>query len=239
MIQAGWDDVPHLDDRTKKELLASTPPHLRDARSKGIPSLGAGAIYPVSDEDIICAPFQVPPYWKRAFGFDVGWNKTAGVWGAWDPIDGTCYVYAEHYRGQAEPVIHAEAVRARGDWIPGAIDPAARGRGQKDGEQLLQNYRDLGLNLTPADNAVETGLYLVWQAFSVGKLKVFSTCQNVLAERRIYRRDENGKVVKEFDHAMDALRYLMMTGRHLARAVPVDRANLFAPPGVLDGNTAY
>ena len=36
---AGWDDVPHLEERTKTELLESTPPHLRDARSKGIPSL--------------------------------------------------------------------------------------------------------------------------------------------------------------------------------------------------------
>ncbi len=43
-VMAGWDDVPHLDERTKRKLLASTQPYLRDARSKGIPSLGTGAI---------------------------------------------------------------------------------------------------------------------------------------------------------------------------------------------------
>jgi len=47
MVMAGWDDVPHLSEQQKKLMLAETPPYLRDARSKGIPSLGAGAIYPV------------------------------------------------------------------------------------------------------------------------------------------------------------------------------------------------
>ena len=27
VVQAGWDSVPHLDDKTKKELLDSTPPN--------------------------------------------------------------------------------------------------------------------------------------------------------------------------------------------------------------------
>ena len=239
MVQAGWDDVPHLDEATKRELLNSTPPYLRDARAKGIPSLGSGAVYPVADEDIICQPFEIPAYWRRAYGFDVGWKKTAACWGSEDPVDGTWYIYAEHYRGQAEPVIHAESIKARGGWIPGAIDPAARGRGQRDGEQLIQDYRDLGLNLTPADNAVEAGLYTVWQAFSIGRLKVFSTCMNLLAERRVYRRDENGKIVKEYDHLMDALRYLMMTGRGLARQRPIGESRVLTPIQVLDQRVNY
>ncbi len=78
---------------------------------------------------------------------------------------------AEHYRGQAEPAVHAEAIRARGAWIKGAIDPASRGRGQRDGEQLLQNYRDLGLHLMPAQNGVEAGLFEVYQRLGGGRLK--------------------------------------------------------------------
>jgi hypothetical protein len=54
-------------------------------------------------------------------------------------------------------MVHAEAIRARGAWIPGVID-AARGRGQKDGDQLLRIYRELGLDLEPASNGVEAGL---------------------------------------------------------------------------------
>jgi hypothetical protein len=36
VVMAGWDDVPHLDEQTKKDLYASIPPYQRDARSKRI-----------------------------------------------------------------------------------------------------------------------------------------------------------------------------------------------------------
>lgn len=221
LINAGWDDVPHLDETTKAELLASTPPHLRDARSKGIPSLGSGAIYPIVESEFVCPPFAIPEYWPRAYGLDVGWKRTAGVWGAWDRTTDTVYLYAEHYRGQAEPSTHAAAIKARGDWVPGVIDPASRGRSQKDGEQLLSLYREQGLILTPADNAVEAGLYDVYLRLTTSRLKVFSTLTNWLSEYRLYRRDEKGRIVKEFDHLMDATRYLIRSGQSVCATRPV------------------
>lgn len=217
---ATWDDAPHLTADQKNELYESIPPYQRDARSKGIPQLGSGAIYPVPESEIICDPIEIPDYWPRVYGMDVGWNRTAGVWGAIDQESSTVYLYSEHYRGQAEPSVHADAVKSRGDWIPGVIDPAARGRGQRDGEQLLQDYTDLGLDLVPAKNAVESGLYAVWQRLSGQKLKVFKTCQNWLDEYRIYRRDEKGKVVKTNDHLMDATRYLIVSGLDCATVKP-------------------
>ena len=222
-IQAGWDDVPHLDEKTKAELLASTPPHLRDARTKGIPSLGAGAIYPVPVSEIEVDPFPIPRFWKRAYALDVGWNKTAALWGAEDPSDGAIYFYAEHYRGQEQPAIHAEAIKARGRWIKGAIDPAARGRQQADGAKLMDSYRALDLSLVPAVNAVEAGLYEVWQRLSTGRIRIFSTLQNFKAEYRMYRRDEHGKIVKAFDHLMDCGRYLIMTWDQIASVQQPDR----------------
>jgi hypothetical protein len=66
-----------------------------------------------------------------------------------------------------------------------------------------------------ADNAVEAGLYEVWQRLSTGRLKVFNNLSNFRTEYRMYRRDENGKIVKKNDHLMDAARYLVMTnGKH-------------------------
>lgn len=224
VVTATWDHAPHLGAKQKAELTASIPPHQRDARSKGVPALGAGAIYPVPESDILCTPFDIPEHWPRAYGLDVGWNRTAAIWGALDRESDVIYLYAEHYRGQAEPSIHADAIRARGAWIPGAIDPAARGRAQADGRALLSAYLDLGLQLTPADNAVEAGLHAVWQRLSSGRLKVFRSCQNWLGEYRLYRRDEAGRVVKQRDHLMDATRYLVMTGPGIARTRPADAA---------------
>lgn len=222
VIVAGWDDVPHLSEQDKADLLASYPPHERDARSKGMPSLGAGAIYPVAESDIIVDPFELPVWWTRSYSMDVGWNRTAAVWQAWDREADLVYLYSEYYRGEAEPAIHAEAVRARGKWMHGVIDPAARGRSQTDGEQLMRKYLDLGLHVTVAKNAVEAGIYEVWSRLSTGRLKVFKTLQHWLFEYRIYRRDEKGRIIKENDHLMDATRYLLMSGLAVAMTQPQD-----------------
>lgn len=108
----------------------------------------------------------------------------------------------------------------------GTIDPASRGRGQKDGEQLLQSYIDLGLMLTPAENGVEAGLFKVWERLSTGRLKVFRTLQNWMAEYRLYRRNEKGAVVKSADHLMDATRYLIVSGLQLGLVAPDAGAQL-------------
>jgi hypothetical protein len=227
LVMATWDDAPHLSPEIKKALWDALPPHQRDARSKGIPQLGSGAIFPVPESDITCDPFEIPDHWPRCYALDVGWNRTAAAWLAHDRDSGTVYLYSEHYRGQAEPSVHAEAIRARGEWIPGVIDPAARGRSQRDGEQLMQQYQDLGLNLIEANNAVEAGIYAVWQRLSGGRLKVFKTCQSWLAEYRLYRRDDKGRIVKSNDHLMDGTRYGVMSGLDIAITKPVESFKTF------------
>jgi hypothetical protein len=239
VTMATWADVPHLDERAKAELMASIPPYQRDARTKGIPQLGSGAIYPVSEDDIVCDPFEIPVYWPRAFAFDVGWNRTAAVWGAIDTENDIIYLYSEHYRGQAEPAVHAHAIRSRGDWIPGCIDPAARGRGQRDGQQLFQNYVDLGLQLTPADNTVEAGLFDVWQRLSTGRLRVFKTMQSWLQEYRLYRRDEKGAIVKTNDHLMDTTRYFVRTGVQIAIVDPLAVQRMGGVSGMISDYDPY
>lgn len=222
VVMATWDDAPHLSQAVKDELWNSIPPFQRDARSKGVPQLGAGAIFPVPESDFVVDDFPLPAHWPRAYGMDVGWNRTAAPWGAWDRETDTLYLYSEHYRGQAEPSIHAEAVKSRGAWIPGVMDPASRGRSQRDGQQLMQDYKDLGLDIDVAFNGVESGLYEVWQRLSTGRLKVFRSMGNWLFEFRLYRRNEKGQIVKENDHLMDGTRYLVMSGLERAKVKPAD-----------------
>ena len=216
VTMTGWDDVPHLDERDKQILLASIPPYQRDARTKGIPQLGSGAVYPVPESEFMVAPFDIPKHWKRVYGLDVGWNRTAAVWAAIDPETNIIHLYNEYYKGEAEPSIHAVGIKARGDWIPGIIDTAARGRSQIDGDNLFKMYTDLGLKVNNANKSVETGLYTCWELLSTGQIKVFNTMTNFLNEIRMYRRDEKGKIIKSNDHLMDAFRYLIMTGREIA-----------------------
>ena len=214
LTTATWDDAPHLSEKDKEELLAAFPPHQRDARSKGIPSLGSGAIYPVPESEIIVPSFEIPRHFRHVYGLDVGWNNTAAVFLAIDPDNHIAYLTSDYKRGNAEPSVHAEAIRsrARGHGKPGVIDPAANGRSQKDGQNLMSLYRNLGLNVTNAENSVESGIYEVWQLLSTGRLKVFSSCSAFLEEYRVYRRDEKGRIVKDNDHIMDALRYAIVSG---------------------------
>lgn len=214
-IQAGWEDVPHIPEHDKQAVIATCLPYLLDARTKGSPSLGAGAIYPIPESEISCAPFEIPAHWPKAYGMDVGWNRTAVIWGARDPGSGVMYLYSEHYQGQGEPASHADAIRGRGAWIPGVIDPSCLGSSQIDGRTLIDIYTNFGLRLTTAVNAVEAGITEVWQLLVGGRLKVMTNCQNWLKEYRQYHRDDkgNGKIVKRDDHLMDATRYLVVSGR--------------------------
>jgi phage terminase large subunit-like protein len=233
VVNATWDDVPHLSAAEKAVLLASIPPFQRDARTRGLPVLGAGVIYPVPEEDYLIDPFEIPKHWLRAYGMDVGWNWTACPWGAYDQESDTWYLYYEYKRGEAEPSIHAAAIKGPGAWIRGVIDPTANGRGEDDGIALLTKYQALGLHLFPAMNAVSTGLYDCWDRLSTGRLKVFRSLSALRNEIRLYRRDEKGRVVKVNDHLMDAMRYLIMSGREVAQSFPVIAPPPSAPPVML------
>jgi hypothetical protein len=204
----------------KEAMLSEFPPHERAARSRGEPMLGSGAVYPIIEERFLERDFEIPSWWKLCYGLDVGWNKTAAAWGALDPQTDVLHLYAEYYVSRAEPAVHVQGIRAKGVWIPGVIDPASRGRSQFDGEQLIGKYREMGLSVTPAINAVEAGIQAVWGRLSSGRLKVFESLQHWRDEIRGYCRDDKGKVKKEYDHLMDATRYLVMSG--LGRAMSVE-----------------
>jgi len=246
VIGATWDDAPHLTEQQKTELLAAIPAYQRDARSKGVPQLGSGAIYPIAEAEITIEPFEIPPSWPRVYALDVGWRRTAALWGAWDQQSDIVYLYSEHYQGMAEPLIHAEAIKARGIWIPGVVDPASQGANQVDGKRLIDMYVEHGLNLAYADNAVETGIQRVWTRLSTGRLKAFSSLLNFFAEYRIYRRDEKGKIVKDNDHLQDCCRYLCASGLNIATTAPPEDYQIwdaqeggYCQTDMVDSMTAY
>jgi hypothetical protein len=216
---------PHLDDTEKRALIATTPPYQIQARTEGEPTLGAGSIYPIAESEITVDVFEVPSHWPRAYGMDVGWNRTAVIWGAQDLSSGVLYLYSEHYQGQGEPASHAQAIRSRGEWIPGVIDPACLGSSQIDGRSLMELYREFGLNLDTAVNTVEAGITDVWQRLVSGRLKVMRHLDHWFREFRRYHRDDKGygKIIKRDDHLMDATRYLVVSGREKMKVKSVKK----------------
>ena len=219
-VTAGWADAPHLDARAIADLKASIPAFQLEARMNGTPALGSGKIYQVPEDDFRVTPFPIPKHFKQAYGLDVGILCTAAVFGAWDEDADVLYLHSLHYAPDQIAAIHADAILRRGKWQRGVIDPAARGRNPVDGQRLIEVYERLGLDLTPADNAVSAGIFEVNGRLVSGRLKVFSSLSEWFAEYRLYRRQEN-KIVKAKDHAMDATRYLCQSGRDVARCAPL------------------
>jgi hypothetical protein len=195
------------------------------ARSLGEPAMGEGAIYPIDIEELLVDDFPIPETWPRVFGLDVG--KTAGIWGALNPDTDVLYLWREYYSEEYNPILHAAAIKASGDWIPGVVDPASLGSSQVDGRKLFEVYSELGLILVPADNSVESGIQEVWMRLSTGRLKVFKSLSRWRTEFGRYHRKKvetvfgiKDKIVKKDDHLMDASRYLVVSGIPIARVKP-------------------
>lgn len=235
--QISWEEVPHLDDKAKADLLRTIPEYQRDARSTGVPSLGAGLIYQISENDVRVKDFPIPDHWKRCWALDSGWNWTAAIWGAYDPDAHITYLYSCYKRGQAEPSVHADAIRSRGAWIPGVGDAADINK--LDGRQLISIYKDTHkLNIELPIKAVEAGIYKVWTQLTAGGLKVFASLSPWFEEYRFYARDEKGKIIKKNDHLMDATRYLIMSGLDRAITKPFqqeDKPRFISPEEIAVG----
>jgi hypothetical protein len=224
-------DVDHYSDAEREQIIASYPAHEREARAKGIPTLGSGRIFPVPEESIIVAPFAIPAYWRRITGMDFGWDHpTAAAWLAHDADTDTIYLYADYAESQTLLPVHAAAIKARGDWIPVAWPhDGYQVKDALQGDQLAEQYRKAGVKMLPehaqfepaASDAetkqsvvsVEAGLQEMLTRMTTGRFKVFSTCQKWLGEFRMYHR-KDGVVVKLLDDVISASRYGMMMLRY-------------------------
>jgi phage terminase large subunit-like protein len=139
------DDAEHYTPEERQKIIDSYPAHEREARTKGIPSLGSGRIFPVPEEDITVTPFAIPKHWVQVAGIDFGWDHPTGAAClAWDRDADIIYV-TKNYRKREAPVhTHAAALKPWGDWLPwswphdGNNDTAA-------GENLASQYKAQGM----------------------------------------------------------------------------------------------
>jgi hypothetical protein len=67
---------------------------------------------------------------------------------------------------------------------------------------------------------VEAGLLAVWNRMVTGRFKVFKSLLPFFEEFRLYRRNDKGRIVKENDHLMDCMRYLVLSGMKRAVSMP-------------------
>lgn len=217
-----WD-AEHYDEEQRRAILQSYPAHERDARARGIPVLGSGRIFPVSDEDIAIPPIEIPEHWPVIGALDFGWDHpTAAVKLAWDRDADCLYVTHAYKARQATPVIHGAALKAWGRNLPWAWPHDGLQHDKGSGRMLAEVYREQGLAMLKAhaqfpdgSNGVEAGLMILLERMQTGRLKVFAHLQEWFSEFRLYHR-KDGRVVKEYDDLMAATRYGLMSLRFAA-----------------------
>jgi phage terminase large subunit-like protein len=226
------EDAEHYSPEERRRIIASYPPHEREARTRGVPTLGSGLIFPVMEEELVVEPFAVPSIWPQIVGVDFGYDHPFGAARlAWDRDNDVVHVVATYRSRQTTPIFHAAAIRPWGDWIPVAWPHDGLQHDKGSGDQLAKLYRAQQLNMLPehatfedGGNGVEAGIAEMLDRMLTGRWKVFSTCADWLEERRLYHR-KDGKIVKERDDVLSASRYGLMMLRHAAVNRPGGMAN--------------
>ncbi len=220
VIRMTIDDAEHISPERRAEIIASYPPHEVEARTMGIPVLGSGRIYPVTEESISVEAFAVPKHWALIGGMDFGWDHpTAAVQLAWDRDTDTVYVGACYRRRQATPLEHSAALRPWGAF-PWAWPHDGHHTMKDGGKAFRDQYNEAGMNMlaghaTHPDGGygVEAGIMEILTRMQTGRFKVFAHLAEWWAEFRLYHR-KDGTIAKERDDIMDATRYAVMSLRY-------------------------
>lgn len=166
-------DAPHFTPEMIDDFIATTPYHQRDMRTKGIPILGVGAIYPFRTADITCAPFEIPENWRVLAALDFGYTGESDpsiiVFIAYDPETGRKYLFREwSNHSRITPLVTERDVYANAH-MPDYMASKITGRQPNDwAEQVsvrseeLRTFEGLGIPSIPVvapndGNGVQAG----------------------------------------------------------------------------------
>lgn len=227
---ASWDDAPHLSKEDRDRLAASYRDHERDARTKGIPMMGEGAVFPVSDEKIRVDPFRIPDHWARIKGCDFGIDHpAAGSEIAWDRDADVVYVIDCYRKKDETAAYHAAWFNKSNRWVPVAWPHDGMNREKSGGKTLADHYRSHGVNMlsksaryprAPGDEhdkggpqPVEPIIDEVLERMGTGRFRVFSNLSDWFEEKRSYHR-KDGKIVDRRDDILKSTFYALMMKRY-------------------------
>lgn len=181
-----------------------------------------GLVWPeFNHKQHVISPIAIPDWWEKIGALDVALSgTTAALYCAVDE-DGILNIFGEYYEQNVRASEVSDVIRGKVQrWV---ADPAGRSKNvNREGQlfSLYDEYQDYGITLRPAENEVYAGINRVAEFLKNNRIKIFSTCKNLLAEiERYHWSDEKEtasgtlqpKPYKSFDHAVDCLRYLVMS----------------------------
>lgn len=231
--EVATEDNTHIEAGAIESLLFTLDADERDARTKGS---GVGLntlIYPEFNKNIIPALNEdqwknLREFWKHFTMMDHGLrNPTAILFGAVGPDD-DIIIYHEYY--EAQRLVHENAYyykqlvkqfKVKVDYMVG--DPSTQNTDPITGTSIRTEYMENDVFYLLGNNDVHAGILRVKSMLDKGRLHITENCKKTIREARRYkwakpisnklqsRSNLLEKPVKKDDHAMDALRYGIMS----------------------------
>ena len=232
-MMKGWDDAPHITPEKAKRMLESFPEHQRDMRTKGVPMLGHGRIYDLSDDFILCDMPVIPEHWFCIGGMDFGWDHPQAFIKLYEDRDNEQYYVTNSWKGRklsANDAYGATQSYLKDVPIAWPHDGLQHEKGRSDALQQKTHYEKAGFKMLhdmatwpEGGNSVENGLYLLLDLMRKGQLKFVRGQNDLMDEYRQYHRNDKGKIVKTNDDLLDAVRYAFMMRRYAVRVGDVGK----------------
>jgi hypothetical protein len=200
-IEVPVDQVP----RIKKDYLEQVRRQMGESwyRQEFCCSFEAleGLVYPDFHRCVVEADGVPPGRWYGGIDFGLR-NPFAAVWGVVDRDD-VLWLVGEHFARDQTLAYHAGHLPRGVTWY---ADPS--------GAREIKELQAAGFNIRKGDNDRRPGIAAVRSRLQNGTLRILAgTCPNLLAEAQLYRHDPESErseePIKEHDHALDALRYLI------------------------------
>lgn len=226
-IHMEWSDNPFLNPEQVKHMTETFNTEELNARRFGLFSSFGGLVYNEFDSNIhVIEPFDVPHDWYDKISIDPGLkNPLSAHWYAVD-YDGNIYVIAEHYESGRDIIYHSKAIKDICDrlgWqrdlngrVVALIDSAANQRTLASSKSVTELFYDNGILVNPrVDKDMFSGIQRVKSylknADGKAKLFIFKSCTNMIREIKGYFWGNEDSPIKKDDHAMDELRYYIMS----------------------------
>lgn len=223
-----WADNPFLSENEIKRLTSSLGESELEARRFGrFTDIANSQVYFEFDENVnVIDPFNVPIEWFDNISIDPGLHNPLSCHFYAVDYDNNIYVIAEHYLANATCEEHANAIKRickELNWPIGAggnyealIDSAATQRTLASSKNVVELFYENGIAVNPNVNKdLWTGISRVKRylkdANGVPHLFIFRNCVNLIREIKGYFWGNGDQPIKKDDHALDELRYYIMT----------------------------
>lgn len=235
-----WSDNPYLDKEEIKAMTSSVSEQDQLSRRYGKFTVGEGLVYPEFDQSVhVIDPFDVPKEWQTNISIDPGLtNPTSCHFYAVD-FDGNIYVVAEHFEAGQSVDYHVKKIFEIADeigWkrdakgrLSALIDSAANQRTLASQKSVAELFCEKGILVnTNVNKDLYSGIQRIKSLFEQRppKIYIFKNCVNLIRELKSYWWGDNDRPKKTDDHALDELRYFVMTQPRPTKPLPPPKSQI-------------